>query len=402
MSTHHLHAASVWKLALVQALAGSSATIVFATGAVIGRDLAPSPELATLPVSFFMVGMAASTLPAGALAQRRGRIPVFLTGKAAGVLAGLVGAFSIWAHLFALFCAAIFLAGVHASVLMSYRFVAAQCVAPERRPRAIATVLAGGIVAGITGGLIVTATMNLVPGPAFMGTYLVMAAIIAGCSLVVARIDLPQTQPDRRDKGRSLVHIVRQPRFLAAIVCGAVSYLLMNYLMTSAPLAMRMHGHMQGEANAVVQWHVVAMYAPSLLTGRMIARWGASTITALGLLITLASALLGLVDTSMLLFMLSMVVLGIGWNFGFAGASSMVLECHTNDEGAAVQAFNDFMIFALVAIGSFASGNILMRYGWEMVCLLALPPAILALIALPLLGRSQPATLPSLAKGISR
>ncbi|MCJ2182520.1 MFS transporter [Novosphingobium sp. 1949] len=383
---HHL-GRSVWRLALVQALAGSSATIVFATGAVIGRDLAPSPDLATLPVSFFMVGMASATLPAGALAQRHGRIAVFLIGKLAGVLAGLLGAAAIALHAFALFCVAIFLSGVHAAVLMSYRFVAAQCVAADQRPRAVATVLAGGIVAGLCGGWLATGTMSLVPRFPFLATYLTMAAIIAGCGLFVARTPLPVLHSRAADEGRGLGTIARQPRFLAAIVCGAVSYLLMNYLMTSAPLAMRLHGHAQGQANAVVQWHVVAMYAPSLLTGRLIARWGTMPVTALGLLVTLGSALLGLVGTSNALFLASMVVLGIGWNFGFAGASSMVLECHEPAESARVQAFNDFLIFSIVAVGSFLSGNILMRFGWEVVCLLAVPLGVMALIALVLLGR---------------
>ncbi|WP_246018358.1 MFS transporter [Pelagibacterium montanilacus] len=373
----------------MQALAGANAPVVFATGAVVGRDLAPVPTLATLPVSFFMVGMAASTLPAGMIAERYGRRPVFMLGKLAGFLSGMLACLAIATQGFALFCLSIFLAGVYAAVVMSYRFAAAECVEPAFRPRALATVLAGGVAAGIVGGVLVSATMDLVPGYMFVGTYLATAAIAVLSAALLARIELPNIRTVGTYQGRPMQQIARQPRFIAAVVCGIVSYLLMNYLMTSAPLAMRMHGHSQIDANQVVQWHVVAMYAPSFVAGHLMVRYGTSTITGLGLIITLVSALFALTGMSVVHFMVALIVLGIGWNFGFAGASSMILETHRPEESARVQSVNDFLVFGFVAVGSFLSGGILTTYGWQIVCLLALPPAIAALVMLFFFDRRE-------------
>lgn len=374
--------ALVWRLASAQALSGANATIVFATGAVIGRTLAPTVALATLPVSLFMVGMAASTLPAGFLAQRHGRQPVFLAGQAAGLMAGLLGALAIFAESFAVFCLSIFLAGVYGAVVMTFRFAAAECVAPAERPRALTTVLAGGIASGLIGGVVVTGTMNLAPAFPFLGTYLAAGAIAVAAIPLLSGVRLPPVSAAPGEMARPLRQVVRQSRFVAAAGCSIVSYLLMNYLMTSAPLAMRDHGHTQFAANSVVQWHVVAMYAPSLVTGRLMTRFGAEAVTCLGLAIIVGAALLGIAGIDLAHFMASMVLLGIGWNFGFAGGSAMVLRCHRPDEAARVQALNDFLVFGTVAVGSFASGGILAGYGWIVVCLLALPPAILTIVAL--------------------
>jgi MFS family permease len=175
---------------------------------------------------------------------------------------------------------------------------------------------------------------------------------------------------------------VRQPRFITAVICGVVSYLLMNFLMTAAPLAMRMCGLSQEAANLGLQWHVIAMYGPSFFTGRLITRFGAPRVVTAGLILTAASAVVGLLGVDVAHFWGTLVLLGVGWNFGFVGASAMVLECHRPEEKARVQSFNDFAVFGTMACGSFLSGGLLSSYGWTTVLWLSFAPLVLALVTL--------------------
>jgi MFS family permease len=367
---------------IAQALAGANSTVIYATGAVIGEGLAPNPALATLPISVLVVGMASSTLPAGMIAERYGRRTVFLLGNTFGVLAGLLGALAITVGSFLIFCAATFLGGVYAAVVLTFRFAAAECVPNAERHRALATVLAGGVAAGVVGGQLVNVTMSLVPAHIFVGTYLASSVAALLSAAVLSGIKLPSLRRHDADRGRPLGEIVRQPLFISAAICGIVSYLLMNFLMTSAPLAMHLHGHHQSAADDVIQWHVVAMYLPSFFTGRLITRYGAGKITGVGLVIIAIAAAFGLAGTTISHFTAALVFLGLGWNFGFAGGSSMVLNTHRPEERARVQSLFDFLVFGSVAIGSFVSGGVLMTYGWQVVCGLAIPPVLAALVAL--------------------
>lgn len=393
MTTYDDAGGAVWRLMAAQAMAGANSTVIFATGAVIGEVLAPAAALATLPISLFVVGMAVSTLPAGMLAERNGRRSVFRLGTVVGMAAGVVGALAMYAQSFALFCVATCLGGAYGSVVLTFRFAAADCVPEARRPRALASVLAGGVVAGVLGGALVSSTMDLLPKHRFAGTYLASAVAALLSAFILWKIEFPAVCAVGTQRGRPLGEIARQPRFVAAVMSGIVTYLLMNFLMTAAPLAMKLHGHHQEHANHVVGWHVVAMYAPSFITGRLITRFGPGPITSLGLVITALAAAIGLTGTTASHFLLALIALGVGWNLGFAGASAMVLETHRPEERARVQAINDFLVFGSVAIGSFISGGVLLRYGWEIVCWLALPPIALALPALFFFGKRSKAAL---------
>ncbi len=244
---------NVVRLAIAQALAGANSTVIYATGAVIGDMLAPSKALATLPISIFVVGMAACTLPAGAIAQRYGRRATFMIGTGCGVLAGLVGSLAVLQASFWLFCVATFFGGVYAAVVLSFRFAAADCARPEQRPRALSAVMAGGVFAGVIGPQLVTYTMDLWQPYLFAVTYLAQAAVAALSLLVLAGVHLPMPTAAEADHSRPLSVIVRQPRFIGAVICGVVSYLLMNFLMTAAPLAMKFCNLSQQSANLGLQ-----------------------------------------------------------------------------------------------------------------------------------------------------
>ncbi|MGI4806649.1 MAG: MFS transporter, partial [Janthinobacterium lividum] len=380
------------RLAAAQALAGANATVIFATAAIIGASIAPEPGLATLPISVFVCGMAAGTLPTGAIARRFGRRTAFITGSGIGCIAGLIATAALLAGSFTLYCVATFLAGLYGSVVQSFRFAAADGASPGFRARALSWVMVGGVFSGVLGPQLVTWTMTLWQPYLFAASYLAQAAVALIAMAVLAGVDLPR--PVRAaDAGRPLGTIIRQPRFIVAALCGVVTYTLMNLVMTSAPLAMRLCGLPLSASNATIQWHVVAMYGPSFFTGTLIARFGAQRVVAAGLTLLAAAAVCGLAGVELANFTVGLILLGIGWNFGFVGASSLVLETHRPEERTRVQSFNDFLVFGTMAIGSFSSGQLLVLYGWASVNWVVFPPVAVGLGALALSrlmrGRAQ-------------
>jgi predicted MFS family arabinose efflux permease len=383
--------ADVWRLAVAQALAGANSAVVYATGAIIGNTLAPSKALATMPISVFVVGMAACTLPAGAIARRHGRRAAFLAGTGCGVLTGLLSTLAIVLGSFWLFCIATFFGGAYAAVVLSFRFAAADCVAPERRPRALSAVMAGGVFAGIVGPQLVTYTMDLWQPYVFAATYLAQAAVAVLSAFVLFGVRIPMPTAAEVAGGRPLAVIVRQPRFIIAVICGVVSYTLMNFVMTAAPLAMRLCGLSQESSNWGLQWHIIAMYGPSFFTGRLITRFGAPRIVAAGLALTAASVAIALTGIDVAHFWLTLILLGLGWNFGFVGASALVLGCHRPEERTRVQSLNDFFVFGTMTLGSFSSGSLLTSYGWEAVLWVSFFPLAVAVAALLARASLRPA-----------
>lgn len=384
--------ANVLRLATAQALAGANAVVVYATGAIVGNTLAPSPALATLPLSIFVVGMAICTIPAGAIARRHGRRAAFLAGTGCGVLVGLLSALAVVLGSFWLFCAAMIPGGAYAAVVLSFRFAATDCVEPERRPRAMSAVMAGGVFAGVIGPQLVTVTMDVWPPHLFLATFIAQATVAAVSALVLVGVRLPMPTAAESAGGRPLGVIARQPRFLTAVLCGVVSYLLMNFIMTAAPLAMRLCGLSQEVSNLGLQWHVIAMYAPSFVTGRLVERFGAPRMVFAGLGLIAASAVVGLGGIDVAHFWVSLVLLGVGWNFGFLGASALVLECHRPEEKTQVQSLNDFIVFGTMALGSFASGGLLAMFGWDTVLWVSFVPLAAAIAALAVTASSRAAS----------
>src|SRR6266566_198003 len=375
---------NVARLAAAQALTGANSAVIFATGSIIGATLAPDVSFATVPLSMYVVGLAAGTLPTGAISRAYGRRTAFILGTGCGVLTGLIGAFAILNASFWLFCCATFLGGLYGAVSQSYRFAAADGASAAFRPKAVSWVMAGGVFAGVLGPQLVQWTMDIWPPYLFAFSFAVQAVVALIAMAVLAGVDAPKPAPSDLHGGRPLLDIVRQPRFIAAAFCGIVSYPMMNLVMTSAPLAMKMCGLSVSDSNFGIQWHIVAMYGPSFFTGTLIARFGAPSLLALGLLLEAAGAAAGLSGITAMHFWATLIVLGVGWNFSFVGASALVLETHRPQERNKVQAFNDFLIFGVMALGSFSSGQLLANYGWSAVNLVVYPPVLLGLTVLTL------------------
>ena len=374
--------ANVTRLTAAQALTGANAAVIFATGSIVGATLAPSASLATVPISMYVAGLAGGTLPTGIISRAYGRKAAFIAGTACGTLTGLLGALAILRGSFVLFCCATFLGGLYGAVSQSYRFAAADGASAAFRPKAVSWVMAGGVFAGVLGPQLVQWTMDIWPPFLFAFSFVVQAAVALLAMAILAGVDAPR--PERADlrRGRPLFEIARQPKFIAAALCGAIAYPTMNFVMTSAPLAMKMCGLSLSDSNFGIQWHVVAMYAPSFFTGALIARFGAPSVVAAGLLLEAVAGVIGLSGITAMHFWATLIVLGIGWNFGFVGASALVLETHRPEERNKVQAFNDFLVFGMMAIGSFSSGQLLANYGWTAVNGVVFPPVVVGLVAL--------------------
>jgi MFS family permease len=374
--------ANVFRLALAQALAGANAAVIFATGSIVGATLAPSMALATLPISTYVIGLAAGTLPTGAISRRFGRRVAFIIGSGCGALCGLLAATAIVMGSFALFCMAAFLGGLYGAVAHSYRFAASDGASATYRPKAISWVMAGGVFAGVLGPQLVEWTMGYWPQYLFAASFAAQAIVALIAMIVLSGVNAPPPPPAELAAGRPLLDIIRQPRFIAAAVCGVVSYTMMNLVMTSAPLAMKLCGLTVSDSNFGLQWHIVSMFGPSFFTGMLIARFGTTTMVALGLLLEAAAACIGLSGISAMHFWAVLIVLGLGWNFSFVAATALVVETHRPEERNKTQAFNDFLVFGMMALGSLSSGQLLSSYGWDAVNIVVLPLVALALLFL--------------------
>ena len=375
---------NVIRLAIAQALTGANSSVIFATGSIVGSLLAPDMSLATVPLSMYVLGMAAGTLPSGMISRLHGRRAAFVIGTACGAVCGILAVMAIIDRSFPLFCIATFLGGLYGAVAQSYRFAAADGASARFRPKAISWVMAGGVFAGVLGPQLVEWTMDLWPPYLFAASFAAQIVVALVAMAILAGVDAPRPAAADLAGGRPLLEIVAKPRFIAAAICGVISYSLMNLVMTSAPLAMKMCGLSISDSNFGLQWHIVAMFGPSFFTGAIIARVGAPVVVTAGLLLEATAAAIGLSGTTALHFWIGLIALGLGWNFGFVGASALVLETHRPAEKNKVQAFNDFLIFGTMAVGSFSSGQLLANYGWTMVNFVAFPPIAVALCALAL------------------
>jgi MFS family permease len=366
-------------LAVAQALAGGNNTVLVATAAIVGSMLAPDKGLATVPISVMVLGMWMGTLPVGILARRFGRRAAFQTGTLCGVLAGLISCLAVLEGSFLLLNLGGLFCGFYASAHQAYRFAAADTASDAYKPHAISWVMVGGVMAGVIGSQLVIFTKDLWPPYLFAASYLAQAAVALLSAGVLMLVKIPKPPPPVvGGDGRPLGEIVRAPRFMVAVACGVASYAMMNMVMTSAPLAMVECNHSVTDAALGLQWHVMGMYAPSFLTGGLIVRFGVERVMAAGLALILMAAGIAIAGITLWHFWIGLALLGVGWNLAFIGATTMVTHCHRPNERNKVQAFNDFLVFGSMAIGSFSSGKLLASFGWMVVNEVVFPVVLAA------------------------
>ena len=374
-------------LVAAQSLGGASPPIIISLGGLVGQQLSSNPTASTLPVSIYQLGLALSTLPAAWIMNRMGRRAAYVLGAILGVISGVVAAQGIAHSDFVTFCIGTALAGFYAACVQSYRFAATDLVSePAQQAKAISRVMIGGLIAAIIGPQVVIWTRDSLPMTPFAGSFYSQAALalLALPLLMGLRLPPPQSKQAVAGDARPLGEIARTPQFVVACAAGVVSYGLMAFLMTAAPMAMVGCGHSVGEAAMGIQWHVLAMFVPSFFTGKLIARYGKRPVTALGLLMIGAAGVLALMGLDIFHFWGSLILLGVGWNFGFIGATALLTECYRPSERAKVQALNDFLVFGTVAVASFGSGQLLHSAGWNGINIGMLPLVAVVLVLLGL------------------
>jgi MFS family permease len=372
-------------LVAAQSVLGAQMPMIFIVGGLAGQSLATNPCLATLPISLIVLGSMLAATPISGIMQRWGRRVGFLVGATAGAFGGLVGAYGLFLGSFPIFLLGSLLTGIYMSAHGFYRFAAADTASDEFRPKAISYVMAGGLAAAIIGPQIVKLTSEAYVIP-FLGTYIAVIALNVVGSGLFFFLDIPTPPKPTADapKGRSRLELLKTPRIAVAIICAMVSYALMNLVMTSTPLAVVGCGFTANDAADVVTTHVLAMYVPSFFTGHLIARFGVEKIVALGLAILAGAGVVALQGVELANFFVALILLGIGWNFGFIGATSMLAASHEVHERGRMQGLNDLLVFGGVTVASLASGGLMNCSGgspvegWTAVNLAMIPLLTLA------------------------
>jgi MFS family permease len=366
-------------LAGCQGLLLTNNSVLITVNALAGYALAPDKALATLPVTMYFVGSALTTIPVSLLMKRLGRRAGFMAGAISAILGSVLCAWAVYVGNFWLLCAGVLVLGIYFAAGQYYRFAAADTAPADFKARAISLVLAGGILGAFIGPETSKLTTDLVAGRAYVGAYFSLTGF-ALLSLALLRwLEIPPlSEAERKETGRPVAMIARQPAFAIAVLCGMVGYGVMNLLMTATPLAMVAGHHPFSDAAFVIQWHLVAMFAPSFVTGTLIQRFGLITIMLAGVVLSIVCVAIALAGLDLMNFWLALVLLGIGWNFMFVGATTLLTECHTPAERAKVQGVNDAAIFVTMVVSSLASGALFTFQGWQTMNLYAVPFLILA------------------------
>jgi len=384
----------VWMLSATQALCMSGSFLFVLLGGIIGAELAPSPSLATLPVSVLILGLAAWVLPAGRLIRRFGRRAIFVASALQAVAGCVVAGLAIAGGQFWWFCAAALLLGANNAVVMQYRFAAIEYVEPVRASRAIATVMSGALLAAWLGPELAVRTADLVAGARYAGSFFAGAGLYLAAALLLARIaDSTPAAAAGMPPPRRLAEIAAQPVFRIAVFAALVSYAVMSFIMTATPISMHvMDGHDEVATARVIQVHLLAMYLPSLASGWIIARFGDRTVIAAGsLLMTVCVGIAAFAGNAVLHYGWALALLGVGWNFMFIAATTLLTKTYRPHERIQAQTLNDFLVFGAQAMASLLAGLALATIGWQQLNLATLPLLLAVLVATAVAGRRRAA-----------
>jgi hypothetical protein len=376
---------NVLVLVAAQAIMGSQMPMIFIVGGLAGHMLSPNPCWATLPISMIVLGSMLSANPLSALMARRGRAAGFAAGALVGAIGAAVAALGLMKSSFVLFLLGSLMTGAYMSAQGFYRFAAADTASPAFRPKAISYVMAGGLASALVGPQLVKLTADAM-AVTFLGTYLAVVALNLAGSFLFLLLDIPRPAPVAAGAmgGRSRRELFSDPTIVVAMICAMVSYALMNLVMTSTPLAVVGCGYTKGNAADIVSAHVLAMYVPSFFTGHLIARFGAPVVVGTGLAILAGAGAVALTGVALEQFFAALVLLGIGWNFGFIGATTLLTGAHRAEEKGRIQGINDFVVFGGVTAASLSSGTLMncsgtdVVAGWQAVNIAMLPFLVLA------------------------
>lgn len=380
-------------LVVCQALLYVNNVTLIAVNGLAGLALAPTPLLAALPVTTYIVGAALTTVPASFAMARWGRRAGFVFGTLMGFVGTAAATAGVLLGNFALLCAGTFVVGLYNAFAQYMRFAAADVAdayAPQWKEKAISLVLAGGLAGGIVGPELSKVTREWLPTQ-FAGTYIALSCVALLACFIVSRLAIPHMKAAAQGAARPLREIAAQPTYVVAVLVGAISYGAMNLLMTATPLAMKVCGFGYPDAADVIKWHVIAMFAPGFFTGGWVKRWGAPRVMLAGcalMFVTIAVAHAGLTYWH---FWIALVLLGLGWNLMFTGATTLLTTTYRPAEKAKAQGINDLVVFLTMVTSSAASGALVSSTGWLDLNLFSLPAVALATVAVLYLLLRRPA-----------
>ena len=380
---------NVGLLAACQAMLLTNNATLVAINGLAGLALAPTPALATLPVTGWVIGGAIGTMPASQYMKRVGRRTGLMSGVGIGIVGALLCAFAVSQASFWLLCFGALVFGVFNAFGQYYRFVAAEVAPPDYRATAVSLVLAGGLVGGLIGPATSRLTIDLLP-TRFTGAYLALVGFALVTLVVLSRTRIPDLTADEKESsGRPLAVIAAQPKFIVAVLAAALSYGVMNFLMTATPLAMGFCGLPYAAAATVIGSHVIAMFAPSFFTGNLIRRFGVVQVMLAGALLNVGCIGVALSGVAVANFWWSLVLLGVGWNFVYIGATQLLTGTYRPEERAKAQGANETAIFVMMTASSFGSGLIVTGAGWDKVNYFASPLIAIVFAALLYLSSSM-------------
>jgi MFS family permease len=377
----------VLRLALAQVLFMTTSVMVATVGSLAGSRIAPSPAWATFPVAAMLLGSAAMTFPASAWMARVGRRNGFLTGAAFGLLGGLTAALGVYLSSLALLAAGTFFVGSYQAFAQFYRFAAGEVSDPAFRPRAISLVLSGGVIAAFTGTLLARWGGPLVPGHAYLGSFLLLALVSVAALGLLRGVRVPApTAADLAGPRRPWRAIVGQPTYLVALFGAATGLGVMVLAMTATPIAMAHHHHGLGASATVIQLHILGMFVPSFFTGSLIARFGVLPVMFTGVLLLGGHVGGALMGTEFVDFATALIFLGVGWNFLYIGGTTLLTGTYASAEKSKAQAINDMAVSTVGLACSFSAGGLLAALGWATMNVILLPWLGLAALAIGWLG----------------
>ena len=383
---------NVTVLVAAQASLGGQMPMIFVIGGLAGGMLTANPCFATLPISLIVFSSMTTAPWLSSLMQKYGRKTGFFIGAIAGALGAAVSAYGLYVASFAIFLLGSYISGIYMSAQGFYRFAATDTASDSFRPKAISFVMAGGLISAIFGPQLnkLVQDASVIP---FLGSYMAIIALNLVGMFLFLLLRLPKGTSHAPSAPTALTprsrrQLLRDPSILVAIACGMVAYSLMNLVMTSTPLTVVGCGLTKDNANDIVSAHVVAMYLPSFFTGHLINRFGVEKIMGLGLMILGSAGLVALSGMELGNFYAALILLGVGWNFGFIGATTLLTRAHAPHERGRVQGMNDAIVFGCVTIASIASGGLMncsggsVVQGWAAVNYAMVPFLLLAGTAL--------------------
>ena len=383
-------------LICAQAILGSQMPMIFTVGGLAGQSLASNACFATLPISMIVLGSMLTASPLSNLMQKFGRKFGFFIGAIGGLTGGIIGAVGLATGSFAIFLMGSFLTGIYMSAQGFYRFAATDTASKSFRPKAISYVMAGGLASAVIGPQIVKVTAEAMVIP-FLGTYIAVVILNFLGSFLFLLLKIPKLAKKNiyDPNKRSHKQLVSTPRIAVAMICAMVSYAMMNLVMTSTPLAVVGCGYSPSDAANVVSAHVIAMFLPSFFTGHLITRYGEELIVGIGLFFLALAGIVALSGVNLENFFLALVFIGLGWNFGFIGATTMLTNSHSEAERGRIQGMNDLFVFGGVTVASFSSGGLMNctggnhLTGWTSVNLAIFPMLLIAAATLVWLMKNK-------------